>query len=400
MNNLFDDLVNTAKPLASRMRPEKIEDLLGQESLLSKNGLLYTMLKENKLSSMLIFGPSGCGKSSLALLISKLLNYDFYSLFASTASVNDIKDIAKKARIALEHQARKSVLFLDEIHRFNKAQQDALLYFVEEGLLILIAASSQSPYQSVNKALLSRLLVFEFEKLSDENIKSLIERSEIYLKIKIDEKIKKIIIQISQGDARIALNHVQLYNDNEDKELVLKQFLKRASHSLQDQSKHISALIKSMRGSDVNSALYWLARLLKANCDILYIARRLVIFASEDIGLANSNAILLANAALNAAMNIGEPEIDIIFAHVVIYLASSTKSDSAIKAIKAAFKDIEQNPHIEVPLELKPSFYKNPHEYENNFLKTNYGKNKANFYKAGANKNEEKIKKFLKELWK
>lgn len=405
MENLFVQSSDEFKPLAFKLRPRSLDELIGQESLLGKGSLLRTLIEENKLSNMLLHGPSGCGKSSVGELISKSLNYKFFSLNATTASLNDLKEIAKKSRSSLELDGRPCVLFLDEIHRFNKLQQDALLSYSEDGTFILIGATTENPYFSLNNALLSRLLIFEFKPLSDTNIATIINRACEKIKLYMDEDTKKLIIKISAGDARVAINYTKLYQDSSglNEDAIKEQFASRKAgyDGKEDKYKLISAFIKSMRGSHIDSALYWMGRMLKGGEDPRFIARRMMVFASEDIGLANSNALLMASSAMQAANEIGMPEVRIILAQVCIFLASCVKSNSSYKAINKVFHAIDEGDLAPVPFHLRPNSkkYLYPHAYKNHFIKQNYGKQRFSFYEAGENKAEEKLNKNNSFLW-
>ena len=317
--NLFQENYEDKKPLAYKLRPQKLEDFVGQEKLLGKNGIVSKLIENSNLTNSIFYGPPGCGKSSLGEIISNTLDCNFEKLNATVASVSDIREVVIRARKNIEYYNKKTILFLDEIHRFNKNQQDALLSYCEDGTIILIGATTENPYYNINNALLSRVMIFEFKALTEENIKFLIEKALKYLKLSMTDEIKGIIIEIAQGDSRIALNYVELYSNiygqiSEKELLELFKERKVSFHKKQDKYDMISALIKSMRGSDPDSAIYWLARILDGGEDPRYIARRIFIHASEDIGMANSEALLVANAAMNASEKIGMPEIKIILA--------------------------------------------------------------------------------------
>lgn len=404
--NLFQENYEDKKPLAYKLRPQKLEDFVGQEKLLGKEGIITKLIENSTLTNSIFFGPPGCGKSSLGEIISNTLDCNFEKLNATVASVSDIREVVEKAKRNIEYYNKKTILFLDEIHRFNKNQQDALLSYCEDGTIILIGATTENPYYNINNALLSRVMIFEFKALTVENIKLLIEKALKYLNIDMENEIKEIIIEISQGDSRIALNYVELYSNvykQIPKEEVLILFKERnvSFHKKQDKYDMISALIKSIRGSDPDSSIYWLARLLDGGEDPRYIARRIFIEASEDIGMANSEALLIANAAMNASERIGMPEIRIILAHAVIYLAISTKSNSAYMAINSALNDIKNGELQEVPINIKHDNlnYKYPHDYSENFIKQKYMNKKKKYYTPGNNKNEKLIAEKLNKLW-
>lgn len=406
MMNLFENNYEKVKPLALKMRPTTLDDFIGQEKILGKGGILRKLIEKQTISNCIFFGPPGCGKSSLGEIISKTLDSNFETLNATVASLNDLRDIVEKAKKNLEFYGKKTILFLDEIHRFNKMQQDALLSYCESGVLTLIGATTENPYYSLNNALLSRVMIFEFKSLNREDIKKILQKGISYLDIKISNEIVECILDISQGDSRIALNYLELYKnsciDLEDSE-VLQIFRERQSsyHKAEDKYNLISAMIKSMRGSDPDSALYWLARLLHGGEDPRYIARRIMIHASEDIGMANPEAMLVANSAMQASERIGMPEIRIILAQAVIYIAISTKSNSCYMGIDKALEDIENGDLEKVPLNIcqNNKGYKYPHDYIGNFVKQNYSEKKRRYYIPGENKNEKLIKEKLEKLW-
>ncbi|MFR8989538.1 MAG: replication-associated recombination protein A [Fusobacterium sp.] len=404
--NLFENNYEKVKPLALKMRPTTLDDFIGQEKILGKGGILRKLIEKQTISNCIFFGPPGCGKSSLGEIISKTLDSNFETLNATVASLNDLRDIVEKAKKNLEFYGKKTILFLDEIHRFNKMQQDALLSYCESGVLTLIGATTENPYYSLNNALLSRVMIFEFKSLNREDIKKILQKGINYLGIDISNEIVECILDISQGDSRIALNYLELYKnsciDLEDSE-VLQIFRERQSsyHKAEDKYNLISAMIKSMRGSDPDSALYWLARLLHGGEDPRYIARRIMIHASEDIGMANPEAMLIANSAMQASERIGMPEIRIILAQAVIYIAISTKSNSCYMGINKVLEDIENGDLEKVPLNIcqNNKGYKYPHDYAGNFVKQNYSEKKRRYYIPGENKNEKLIKEKLEKLW-
>lgn len=404
--NLFENNYEKVKPLALKMRPTTLDDFIGQEKILGKGGILRKLIEKQTISNCIFFGPPGCGKSSLGEIISKTLDSNFETLNATVASLNDLRDIVEKAKKNLEFYGKKTILFLDEIHRFNKMQQDALLSYCESGVLTLIGATTENPYYSLNNALLSRVMIFEFKSLNREDIKKILQKGINYLGIDISNEIVECILDISQGDSRIALNYLELYKnsciDLEDSE-VLQIFRERQSsyHKAEDKYNLISAMIKSMRGSDPDSALYWLARLLHGGENPRYIARRIMIHASEDIGMANPEAMLIANSAMQASERIGMPEIRIILAQAVIYIAISTKSNSCYMGINKALEDIENGDLEKVPLNIcqNNKGYKYPHDFAGNFVKQNYSEKKRRYYIPGENKNEKLIKEKLEKLW-
>ncbi|MDO4588738.1 MAG: replication-associated recombination protein A [Fusobacterium sp.] len=404
--NLFENNYEKVKPLALKMRPTNLDDFIGQEKILGKGGILRKLIEKQNISNSIFFGPPGCGKSSLGEIISKTLDSNFETLNATVASLNDLRDIVEKAKKNLEFYGKKTILFLDEIHRFNKMQQDALLSYCESGVLTLIGATTENPYYSLNNALLSRVMIFEFKSLSRENIKEILKKGIKYLDISVSDDIIECILNISQGDSRIALNYLELYKnsciDLEDSE-VLDLFRQRQAsyHKAEDKYNLISAMIKSMRGSDPDSALYWLARLLHGGEDPRYIARRIMIHASEDIGMANPEAMLIANSAMQASERIGMPEIRIILAQAVIYISISTKSNSCYLGINKALEDVENGDFEKVPLNIchNNKGYKYPHDFAGNFIKQSYSVKKRKYYIPGENKNEKLIKEKMEKLW-
>ena len=333
MQNLFQNNYENVKPLSMKLRPKVLDEFIGQKNLIGENKILTNIIKSGNISNMILFGPPGCGKSSLGEIISNEINCNIENVNATTASLNDIREIVVKAKREIELYNKRTVLFLDEIHRFNKIQQDALLSYTETGVLILIGATTENPYHNINNALLSRCLVFEFKALARNEIKEILKRGQEYLGKELPKKIEEIILDISNGDSRIALNYLELYannSNNENSENIEEIFAKRKAsfHKEEDKYNIISAMIKSIRGSDPDAALYWMGRLLYGGEDPRYIARRLVISASEDIGMANPEALLIANAAYASSEKIGMPEIRIILAHAVVYLSISSKSNS------------------------------------------------------------------------
>lgn len=407
MQSIFSGNFEKAKPLSIRLRPKSFNDFEGQDKILGKNGVLRKIIEGKNISNMILYGPSGSGKSSLGEIISKELDYNFETLNATIASLNDLREIVEKAKKDLELYGKKTILFLDEIHRFNKSQQDALLSYTESGVLILVGATTENPYHSLNNALLSRCLIFEFKPLTRENISQILIKGKDTLEIELPLDIKEVILDISRGDSRIALNYLELYKNScigYSKEEVINLFRDRKAsyHKEDDKYNLISAMIKSIRGSDPDSSVYWLARLLHGGEDPRYIARRICIHASEDIGMANPEAMIIANSAMNASEKIGMPEIRIILSQAVIYLAISTKSNSSYLAIDEALKDIKNGDLEPVPkhIEDRAVGYKYPHDYQNNFVEQKYRKSKKRYYIPGDNRNEKLIEEKLEKLWK
>ena len=404
--NLFQGNYKNVEPLAYKLRPKTLDDFVGQEKLLGKDGIIRKLILNSTLSNSIFYGPPGCGKSSLGQIISNTLDCNFEKLNATTASISDIREVVEKARKNIELYGKRTILFLDEIHRFNKTQQDALLSYTEDGTLTLIGATTENPYYNINNALLSRVMIFEFKELSYKDIDKIIKKASDYLKIEVPDKIREIITDISQGDSRIALNYVEMYNNiySQMTEAEIYNIFKERQLSFdkkQDKYDMISAFIKSVRGSDPDAAVYWLGRLLDGGEDPRYIARRLFIEASEDIGMANSEALLIANAAMNACERIGMPEVRIILSHATIYLAISSKSNSVYNAINTVLKDIKDGNVQEVPINICHDNvgYKYPHDYPDNFIKQKYMNKKKKYYIPGNNKNEKKIAEKLNKIW-
>lgn len=359
-------------PLAERMRPNNLSDFFGQQELIGEEKPLRHLIETDQISSMIFWGPPGTGKTTLARLIANLTGADFFVFSAVTFGVNELRQVVKEAKDKLSYH-RKTILFIDEIHRWNKTQQDALLPHVEDGTIILIGATTENPSFEINSALLSRLRVFVLKQLEVTDLKKILlralndkERGLGNLNIKIDETILDQLALLANGDARAALNLLELLvkaskplpnNLIEINQAKFKEFLTRNTY-LYDKSgeQHynlISALHKSLRGSDANAALYWLMRMLVAGEDILYIARRLVRFASEDIGLANSRALEQSVAGYQACQFIGMPESNVILAQVVVYLAKCKKSNELYQAVNQVMKDVEQTIDEPVPLHLR-----------------------------------------------
>ena len=404
--NLFQGNYKNVEPLAYKLRPKTLDDFVGQEKLLGKDGIIRKLILNSTLSNSIFYGPPGCGKSSLGQIISNTLDCNFEKLNATTASISDIREVVEKARKNIELYGKRTILFLDEIHRFNKTQQDALLSYTEDGTLTLIGATTENPYYNINNALLSRVMIFEFKELSHKDIDKIIKKASDYLKIEVPDKIREIITDISQGDSRIALNYVEMYNNiySQMTEAEIYNIFKERQLSFdkkQDKYDMISAFIKSVRGSDPDAAVYWLGRLLDGGEDPRYVARRLFIEASEDIGMANSEALLIANAAMNACERIGMPEVRIILSHATIYLAISSKSNSVYNAINTVLKDIKDGNVQEVPINICHDNvgYKYPHDYPDNFIKQKYMNKKKKYYIPGNNKNEKKIAEKLNKIW-
>ena len=364
--------MNSNEPLAFRIRPKTLDEYVGQEHVLGKDKILYRTIKADRLSSIILFGPPGCGKTSLARVISETTKYKFYKINAVTAGVADIKRVIEETKNFMLNPAGKSILFIDEIHRFNKLQQDALLPYVENGTIILIGATTENPYFEVNKALISRSMVIKLNPLTEENIfqilKNAIERKdglgEYNIKIE-DETLKKLAI-ISGGDVRTALNGLEVAvlttNMQEDGYIhITDEVIKNSVQSKkaifdkngEEHYDNISAFIKSMRSSDPDAAVFYLARAINGGEDPMFLARRIVICASEDVGMANPNALVVANAAMQAVHMIGMPEARIILSEAAIYVATSKKSNAAYMAINNALQDVKTKDTGEVPMHIR-----------------------------------------------
>ncbi len=347
-------------PLADKIRPQKITDFLGQKDLVGTKSFLYQAIADDQIPSMIFWGPPGSGKTTLAYIIAQKTQADFLKLSAVIDGKKELLKIIQRAKKNREEK-RKTILFIDEIHRWSKSQQDALLPSVEKGTIILIGATTENPSFRVISALISRSQVLVFHKLSVEHIEKIIKRAikKYYATVKIKKEVIKMIAQLANGDARIALNTLEIAV-NQKKEITLeliKQIIQQP-HLLYDQSgeEHfnlISALHKSLRGGEANAALYWLARMISGGEDPLYIARRLWRFASEDIGLANNTALLIASATYEACHKLGLPECNVHLAQCVIYLAKSKKDITAYQAYKKAVKDVEKYGNLAVPLHLR-----------------------------------------------
>ena len=391
------------KPLAYRMCPRTLDEYVGQEHILGQDKILYRTIKADRLSSIILFGPPGCGKTSLARVISETTKYKFSKLNAVTSGVSDIKKVIEEAKNPFLNPTGKCILFIDEIHRFNKLQQDALLPFVENGTVILIGATTENPYFEVNKALISRSMVFKLEPLTKENILKILKMA---LKredglgsynIKIEEKTLEKIAEFSGGDVRTALNglEVAVLTTSMNKDGIIEITDEIAAESMQRKKSvfdkngeshydNISAFIKSMRGSDADAAVFYLARALDAGEDPMFLARRIVICSSEDVGMANPNALVIANSAMQAVHSIGMPEARIILAEAAVYVAESKKSNASYLAINKALEDVSSKDTGEVPMHIRNApakgmeelgyhqGYKYPHDYPGHIVEQQY----------------------------
>lgn len=395
--------MDMSKPLAYRMSPKTLDDYVGQEHILGKDKILYRTIKADRLSSIILWGPPGCGKTSLARVISNTTKCKFLKINAVTSGISDIKNAVETAQNALLNPSGKCILFIDEIHRFNKLQQDALLPYVENGTIILIGATTENPYFEVNKALISRSMVFHLQPLTDEDIFKVLKKSltsedglgSYNIKIE-DETLKKLAIT-SGGDVRTALNGLEvavlttqidsngIINITDD---ILKECVqtRKAVFDKKGDSHYdnISAFIKSMRGSDVDAALFYLARALNAGEEPVFMARRIVIAAAEDVGMANPNALVVATSAMQAVTMVGMPEARIILAEATVYVATSKKSNAAYLGIDKALADVANKDTGTIPMHIRNApaegmskegygvGYKYPHDYPNHWVEQQY----------------------------
>lgn len=417
------------QPLADRIRPKNLNEYIGQKHIIGKDSALLNAIKQNLLPSLILWGPPGVGKTSLALIIATELKRPFYMISAINSGVKDIRDVIEKASDTNIFNQDKPVLFIDEIHRFNKSQQDSLLSAVEKGTITLIGATTENPSFEVIPALLSRCQVYVLKSLEEEDLVSLIQhaiKDDLVLSQKqIELKEHEALIRLSGGDARKLLNALEIsVNSTQEKKIVITNelVLKIVQQNLALYDKNgeqhydiISAFIKSIRGSDPNAAVYYLARMLIGGEDPLFIARRLLILASEDIGNANPNALLLANNCFTAVNVIGMPEARIILSQCVTYLACCNKSNASYIAINDAFNLVDKTGDLAVPLQLRNSptklmkqldygtDYKYAHDYENNFTEQEFLPDHikgTKIYEPGNNDRETEQRKYLKKLWK
>lgn len=407
-------------PLAERLRPEKLDDLLGQEHLTGPQSILRVAIAQGKVPSMILWGPPGVGKTTIANIIARTLQTPFYTLSAISSGVKEVREVIEMAK----HQ-QQAVLFIDEIHRFNKGQQDALLGAVEKGTITLIGATTENPSFEVNSALLSRCQVYVLKPLEEKHLLQLLDfalEKDDWLKArKIEIREKAALLNLSGGDARKLLNLLELVAGAGVKIITDKEVINIAQQriALYDKGgeQHydiISAFIKSMRGSDPNAAVYWLARMIEGGEDVKFIARRMVILASEDIGNANPNALLLATSAFQAVNMIGYPEARIILSQCATYLACSPKSNASYMAISDAQSLVSQTGDLPVPLPLRNAptklmknldyhkGYEYAHDYEKNFSPQEYLPKEISgrkLYDPGKNAREEELRKYLRSLW-
>ena len=391
------------KPLAYRMRPKNLDEFVGQEHIVGKDKLLYRTIQADRLSSIILWGPPGCGKTSLAKVISETTKYKFTKINAVTSGVSDIKNAIEEADNPLLNPSGKCILFIDEIHRFNKLQQDALLPYVEDGTVILIGATTENPYFEVNKALISRSMVIKLEPLKKENIVKILKNAITNkdglgeYNIKISDDTIDSIAEISNGDVRTALNglEVAVLTTKMNSDGVIEITDEIASQSMNTKKAmfdksgdshydNISAMIKSMRGSDADAAIFYLARALNAGEDPVFLARRIVIAASEDVGMANPNALVVATSAMEAVRMIGMPEARIILAEAAVYVATSKKSNASYLAINRALDDVKNKNTGSIPMHIRNApaqgmsefgygkGYKYPHDFPGHCVEQQY----------------------------
>jgi len=415
---------NSNPPLAERMRPSKLEDLVGQQHLVGATGVIRKTIQSGNIPSMIFWGPPGVGKTTLANIIANEVKKPFYTLSAVSAGVKDVREIIDKAR-----SSPRSILFIDEIHRFNKSQQDALLGAVEKGIITLIGATTENPSFEVNSALLSRCQVYSLNPLEEKDLLELVHmalaKDQALKKREVKIKEHQALFQLSGGDARKVLNLLELVIDSiaEDNVVITDELVTGVAQkkiAIYDKSgeQHydiISAFIKSIRGSDPNAAVYYLARMVEGGEDVKFIARRMVILASEDIGNANPTALIMANNAFQAVDVIGYPEARIILSQCAVYLASSPKSNASYMAIEEALRVVRETGDLPVPLAVRNAptklmkdmgygkGYQYAHSYEGNFVNMEFLPDKISgqkFYEPGNNAREQELRKYLHALWK
>ena len=416
-------LLNSRPPLAERMRPTRLDELIGQEHLTGQTGVIRKAIQSGNIPSMILWGPPGVGKTTIANIIANEVKKPFYTLSAVSSGVKDVREVIEKAK----HSPR-SILFIDEIHRFNKSQQDALLGAVEKGIITLIGATTENPSFEVNSALLSRSQVYTLKALGEDQLLALVSqalmRDEDLKKRKIVIKEHQALLNISGGDGRKLLNLVELLADSVPgdfevtDDLVMEVAQKHIAIYDKSGEQHydiISAFIKSIRGSDPNAAVYYLARMIEGGEDVKFIARRMLILASEDIGNANPTALVIANSTFQAVEVIGYPEARIILSQCAVYLASSAKSNASYMAIENALSAVHETGDLPVPLSIRNAptklmknlgygkGYQYAHSYEGNFVSAEFLPDKISgtkFYEPGNNAREEELRKYLRSLWK
>jgi putative ATPase len=419
------------QPLADRLRPKSLDEFVGQDHLVGPEGVLRKVIESGNVPSFILWGPPGVGKTTLARIVAVKLERSFFQLSAVSSGVKEVRETIEKAKSQQFFGKPNPILFIDEIHRFNKSQQDSLLGAVEQGILTLIGATTENPSFEVISPLLSRCQVYVLKPLGDEDLKGLVEKSltsDFYLKqysVRVEEY--EALMRISGGDARKLYNALELTVSLEAEkgsdeivitdEMVLSHVQQNLAMYDKNGEQHydiISAFIKSLRGSDPNAAVYWLARMVEGGEDVKFIARRMVILAAEDIGIANPNALLLAQACFNAVNLVGWPESRIILSETAVYLATSPKSNAAYMAIENAIGAVHEHGDLPVPLHLRNAptrlmkdlgyhkGYKYAHEFEGNFIADNYLPEEISgtvFYEPGSNPREDEIRKQLTARW-
>ncbi len=427
---------NTAKnesPLAARLRPTTLDEVVGQEHIVGKGTLLYRAIKADKLSSIIFYGPPGTGKTTLAKVIANTTSAEFKQLNATVAGKKDMEEVVNDAKNALSMYGKRTILFIDEIHRFNKAQQDYLLPFVEDGTVILIGATTENPYFEVNGALISRSIIFELKPLTKENVKEILKRA-VFDKEKgmgaydaaIDEDALEFLSDLSNGDARTALNAIELAilttERSEDGKIHItidvasECIQKRRTYYDKNGDNHydtVSAFIKSMRGSDPDAAVFYLAKMLYAGESVTFIARRMMICASEDVGNADPQALQVAVAASLAVERVGMPEAQIILSQAAAYIATAPKSNASCVAIEEAMRAVNNTKNVNIPIHLKDAHYKGAaklghgvdykyaHDYKNHYVKQQYLPYELEgeeFYHISDMGYEAKIKEHMKRI--
>lgn len=430
MQDLFRKPDMKSQPLAIRMRPRDLSEFVGQKHLLGEGKILRRAIDADRITSLILYGPPGTGKTCLALIIQERTQAHFVRINAVTSGVQELRDVIKGAKFRFNQEGKRTILFIDEIHRFNKAQQDVLLPHVEEGNPILIGATTHNPFFALTPPLISRSLICEFKPLSEEDILIILKRALIDkerglgdLDVQIDDEVLKFFAKVSDGDARRALNALELacLTTPKDKDGRIRIDLKVAEDSIQrkavlydrDEDAHydtISAFIKSMRGSDPDATLYWLAKMLYAGEEPRFIARRILICAAEDVGNADPQALMVAQAACYAVEYLGMPEARIPLAQAALYVACAPKSNAAYMGIEKALEDVEKGRLLEVPDHLKDAHYKGaeklghgkgykyPHAYEGGWVKQDYLPQKLRYYFPKDVGYEKKIKEFLEKL--
>lgn len=435
--DLFDYMREQQKesesPLASRMRPTTLDEVVGQQHIIGKDKLLYRAIKADKLSSIIFYGPPGTGKTTLAKVIANTTSAEFMQINATSAGKKDMEEVISKAKDNQGMYGKKTILFIDEIHRFNKGQQDYLLPFVEDGTIVLIGATTENPYFEVNGALLSRSVIFELKKLSNEDIRELLIRAVTDVEkgmgsynAQIDDEALDFLADVCNGDARAALTAIELgvLTTDRSEDGIIHIDINVASECIQKRvisydkngDNHydtVSAFIKSMRGSDPDAAVYYLARMLYAGEDVKFIARRIMILASEDIGNADPMAMVVAAACAQEVERVGMPESQIILAQAVTYMACAPKSNSAVEAISKAMNCVRETKTPPVPTHLQDAHYKSSsklghglgykyaHNYPNHYVKQQYlpdGLENKVFYEPSDNGYEKKIQEHFKKI--